>query len=890
MPMPQNQKQVRALIGGINYYGKFLKNLSKRLRPINALLKQGVKFAFTPAMEAIIRDILRELGQPPILVYPDWDSIADNSRPFRLYCDASRDGFGATLEQEQPDGTVRPILFVSRATLDSERNWTPLDLEAGSIVWAIKRLRGHLWSTNFRIYSDHKALESISKVGEHNARLRRWLEFLSAYTYTLEYRKGTANGNADFLSRLPQPATDGDRTGPNSLDDPAGVYFIRPCCPTPHMPPMLGNGLGGLISPPSCAIPTAQPLPFTDEDFGDFRRLGAHMERPEPFTTSDVFIAPISTRGHRAEPPASSEKFAVDAGAPPGLVSRPSVVSPPSTTGAATPAPSDLISSRTRHCSATAAGTPRATPNYGFDRRPPETAPARTSSPRRPATPVRALPRPSKTTTSPAAPPPQPTHTATPAPCGSSSTSTPPPSWNPTPSELHPTEPAVEPDDDPSSPSPTPPPPPLPEPFVEPDDDPHLLSCVERYTHKDWAREQRAEVPCSATIRFLSLGSPSPPTDFLDYIPSVRRPRLSDVLTLAAKSQLHRTDDDTVLLVHRPTKPPAGSNDPPSATPSPRVYVPMLMRPWVLHTCHATTSCHLGVTRTVRLLARFFWWIGMDISARWWIRRCLKCQARKTSRQTIRWPTLSMPLPNSPGITVSVDYFGPLPLTPRGNLYILLFTDRFSRRADMYAVTAANFTAAGTADILIDQYITLWGCPVTLISDNGQQFCSKLSRAIYARLRISKIDTSAYHPSTNGGVERVNHVLAQMLSMVVNEQQTDWDLHLPHVASAYNNSVNAATGLAPNEVHLGRLPRLPLSVFEPPNIGGHQSLERDHLAYINLATDRQQRAYLIVRELYAIAAARLQLRNAPILASLLRSPPFTVGGWAWIYNSGSTIH
>ena len=127
-------------------------------------------------------------------------AVADNSRPFRLYCDSSIDGFGATLEQEQPDGSVRPVLFISRATLDFERSWTPLDLEAVSIVWAIERRRGHLWSTHFQIYSDHKAPENIAKIGEHNARVRRWLEFLSAYTYTLEYRKGTANGNADFLS------------------------------------------------------------------------------------------------------------------------------------------------------------------------------------------------------------------------------------------------------------------------------------------------------------------------------------------------------------------------------------------------------------------------------------------------------------------------------------------------------------------------------------------------------------------------------------------------------------------------------------------------------------------------------------------------------------------
>ena len=81
--------------------------------------------------------------------------------------------------------------------------------------------------------------------------------------------------------------------------------------------------------------------------------------------------------------------------------------------------------------------------------------------------------------------------------------------------------------------------------------------------------------------------------------------------------------------------------------------------------------------------------------------------------QTNRWPIFSVPLPHGPGITVSVDYFGPLPLTPRGNFYALFFTDRFSRCADMCPVTAVQFTAASTADILVDQCIPLWGCPTT---------------------------------------------------------------------------------------------------------------------------------------------------------------------------------
>ena len=90
------------------------------------------------------------------------------------------------------------------------------------------------------------------------------------------------------------------------------------------------------------------------------------------------------------------------------------------------------------------------------------------------------------------------------------------------------------------------------------------------------------------------------------------------------------------------------------------------------------------------MLMRFFWWIGMDISTRWWLRRCLKCQGRKTSCRTVRWPILSLPLPNGPGIFVSVDYFERVPLTSRGNGYILHFTDRFSRRAGMYAVPEAH--------------------------------------------------------------------------------------------------------------------------------------------------------------------------------------------------------
>lgn len=106
----------------------------------------------------------------------------------------------------------------------------------------------------------------------------------------------------------------------------------------------------------------------------------------------------------------------------------------------------------------------------------------------------------------------------------------------------------------------------------------------------------------------------------------------------------------------------------------------------------------------------------MEAYTKWWARRCLKCQALKTSRQTVCCRVLPMSLPNSPGIFISVDYFEPLPTTARGNSFVVLFTDQFSHRADMLTVTAVKFTAEGPVNILVNRLITLWGWPSTLLS------------------------------------------------------------------------------------------------------------------------------------------------------------------------------
>ncbi|CAB1119842.1 unnamed protein product [Ectocarpus sp. CCAP 1310/34] len=271
MPTPKDVKQLRSLLGGLSYYRKFLPNMATRIQPLTTLLKKQATFVFTSAMEQAVRVLLSELANPPVL----------------------------------SDSSIRPIVFISGATLDSERHWTPLDLEAGSIVLSIKRLRGYLWGTKFRIFTDHKSPEHFAKVGENNARVQRWLELLTAYNYSLEYRKGSPNGNADFLSRLPIDAAESDRSGRSRLtpdDDEEGVFFIRSCGLTPSGHRAVGVGLGGHV--PKTPASVLGGLAPSTADFVDFRRHGPRLSPSGPLSPPGIWnIAPWPSKKLRELPP-----------------------------------------------------------------------------------------------------------------------------------------------------------------------------------------------------------------------------------------------------------------------------------------------------------------------------------------------------------------------------------------------------------------------------------------------------------------------------------------------------------------------------------------------------------------------------------------------------------
>ena len=111
-------------------------------------------------------------------------------------------------------------------------------------------------------------------MGNHNARVQKWLEFFTAFYYSIEYRKGSANGNADFLSRLPEPATERDRSGSTSLNpvEDGAIYLIRVCGLNTASSPIPGVGLGGLVPRTESAV--LGGLPFTSADYSIFAHTG----------------------------------------------------------------------------------------------------------------------------------------------------------------------------------------------------------------------------------------------------------------------------------------------------------------------------------------------------------------------------------------------------------------------------------------------------------------------------------------------------------------------------------------------------------------------------------------------------------------------------------------
>lgn len=238
------------------------------------------------------------------------------------------------------------------------------------------------------------------------------------------------------------------------------------------------------------------------------------------------------------------------------------------------------------------------------------------------------------------------------------------------------------------------------------------------------------------------------------------------------------------------------------------ILVPRNLREKAIRLHHdLPTAGHAGIKKTMLRIMEKFYWPKMKIDVTQFIRACDACSKRSDYGKT-KAPLGNFHETTEFGYRLASDIVGPLPLTRSSNKYILTVIDHFTRYAEFIALP--DQTAETVAQALVQRIITKIGVPVELITDQGSNFTSELLKQVCKLLRIKKLQTTAYHPMSNGRAERVHQVIPKMLSHYLNKNQSDWDELLPMVTMAYNSQVHESTGFTPYEMVHGKKMRTPL--------------------------------------------------------------------------------
>ena len=205
-PTPKDVSQLRSFLGILNYYNKFLPNLSTTLKPLHSLLCKDARWSWQEEHEKAFQCAKNALQADSLLVH------YDSSKPLVLACDASQYGLGAVLSHIMDDGQERPIAYVSRTLNPAEKKYSQLEKEGLAIVFGVTKFHNYLFGRHFQIESDHQPLASLFSESRAipqmaSSRIQRWALTLSAYQYSIRYKPGKTLNNADALSRLPRPST-----------------------------------------------------------------------------------------------------------------------------------------------------------------------------------------------------------------------------------------------------------------------------------------------------------------------------------------------------------------------------------------------------------------------------------------------------------------------------------------------------------------------------------------------------------------------------------------------------------------------------------------------------------------------------------------------------------
>ena len=241
-------------------------------------------------------------------------------------------------------------------------------------------------------------------------------------------------------------------------------------------------------------------------------------------------------------------------------------------------------------------------------------------------------------------------------------------------------------------------------------------------------------------------------------------------------------------------------------SPKPRPYVPADFRRQIFDSLHGLS--HPGIKASATLVSSRFVWPNVQKDCRTWARSCAACQRAKVTRH------VQAPLGHYAPVSnrfqhVHIDLIGPLP-SVKSYRYCLTAVDRFTRWPEVWPLQ--GITADEVANGLLNCWISRFGSPARITTDQGRQFESQLFRSLGKTLGTEKPRTTAYHPAANGMIERLHRHLKAALMCHSN---TTWLEALPMVLLGIRSCIKDDLKASPAELLYGEPLRLPGELIAP---------------------------------------------------------------------------